>query len=173
MQQSQRAIEPSFAFTYTPLGLRNLRFIRILPGAFDEDLSCEVLVLDQDTAPKYTAISYTWGTDFRKGYKIRIAGYELSVGGNCLYALRQARYFLEQGTLVWIDAICINQSDLQEKGRQVSRMGEIYQQADRVFACIGRMGENTDHELLRLLSAQNDRARSDFSGMLSISGSPE
>jgi hypothetical protein len=31
--------------------------------------------------------------------------------------------------MMWIDAICIDQSDLQEKNQQVHMMGRIYQEA--------------------------------------------
>ena len=38
---------------------------------------------------------------------------------------------------MWIDAICINQQDLLEKSRQVAMMGEIYANADTMFAWLG------------------------------------
>ena len=37
----------------------------------------------------------------------------------------------------WIDAICINQGDLQERNEQVPRMGDIYTMASRVWIWIG------------------------------------
>jgi len=39
--------------------------------------------------------------------------------------------------LLWIDAVCINQEDDAEKSFQVSMMGEIYYQADRVIIWLG------------------------------------
>jgi hypothetical protein len=45
--------------------------------------------------------------------------------------------------LLWADAICINQED-EEKVGQISRMGDIYRLADRVYAWLGenRKSEN-------------------------------
>lgn len=43
---------------------------------------------------------------------------------------------------IWADAICINQADLGERGEQVSLMGEIYSQANTVFAYVGELDEN-------------------------------
>lgn len=98
----------------------------------------------------------TLGAAITKTCKIHIAGSERLVGGNCLHALRQARHFLEEGSLVWIDAICINQSDPEEKGLQVNLMGDTYRKAERVLACIGQVGTHEDKELIGLLSRQGD-----------------
>jgi hypothetical protein len=38
---------------------------------------------------------------------------------------------------LWIDAICINQTNNKEKSFQVGLMAEIYQQANHVFAWLG------------------------------------
>jgi hypothetical protein len=37
----------------------------------------------------------------------------------------------------WVDAICINQNDLNERNKQVPRMGDIYSMASRVWIWIG------------------------------------
>jgi hypothetical protein len=39
-------------------------------------------------------------------------------------------------TLWWIDAICINQNDVDEKSKQVSRMGMLYKKASLVVVWI-------------------------------------
>ncbi|KAI0437990.1 heterokaryon incompatibility protein-domain-containing protein [Xylaria telfairii] len=98
----------------------------------------------------FAAISYTWNEQDRLWYgeydscpkPIRINGALVLVAdkvANILsLALKHERY------LVWIDSICINQSDLSEKSEQVSRMGEIYSQATEVLAMIGSPSEATD-----------------------------
>lgn len=40
--------------------------------------------------------------------------------------------------LVWVDAICINQDDIQERDSQVSIMGQIYKGCSRVFVWLGQ-----------------------------------
>ncbi|KAF5697442.1 het-6OR heterokaryon incompatibility (het-6OR allele), partial [Fusarium mundagurra] len=40
--------------------------------------------------------------------------------------------------VLWIDAICINQRDNNEKGVQIQRMGDIYRQAARTIAWLGK-----------------------------------
>ena len=39
--------------------------------------------------------------------------------------------------VMWIDAICINQEDDNEKGRQVQSMAKIYAYANRVIVWLG------------------------------------
>jgi hypothetical protein len=44
---------------------------------------------------------------------------------------------------MWIDAICINQDDIRERGHQVQQMGDIYSQAERVLFWLGQSTEFT------------------------------
>jgi hypothetical protein len=44
---------------------------------------------------------------------------------------------------IWIDAICINQDDIIERGAQVQIMGEIYQTAWRLRIWLGEHSSNT------------------------------
>ena len=45
---------------------------------------------------------------------------------------------------LWIDALCLKQEDLVEKGQQVRLMPRIYSTARRVLAWLGEATENTD-----------------------------
>ncbi|RII13657.1 hypothetical protein CUC08_Gglean004427 [Alternaria sp. MG1] len=53
----------------------------------------------------------------------------------------------------WIDAICINQSDINERSEQVPRMGDIYSMASRVWIWMGLpskvLNEDFDLEVLK------------------------
>lgn len=46
--------------------------------------------------------------------------------------------------LFWIDAVCINQQDVDERSIQVPLMREIYQGADRVVVWLGPMANVID-----------------------------
>ena len=50
--------------------------------------------------------------------------------------------------MLWIDAICINQQDLKEKGHQVRNMGRIYKQASSVLIFLGP-GEGDDSAVMK------------------------
>jgi hypothetical protein len=66
---------------------------------------------------------------------------------------------LQYGGLLWIDALCINQSDIEEKQHQVALMGRIFESAENVL--VGLDGANTDfdkakvdHELVKTVLKQ-------------------
>ena len=62
---------------------------------------------------------------------------------NCYNALRSLRQPQKMRTL-WIDAICINQKDLEERGTQVANMGSIYRGASQVVVYLGEGGDDSD-----------------------------
>ena len=93
-------------------------------------------------APEYEALSYTWGSQHDGSAKINLNGHLTSVTMNLFEALKQLR--LDQvkngksKRKLWIDAICINQGDDAEKSRQILLMRDIYANASRVLAWIGK-----------------------------------
>lgn len=45
---------------------------------------------------------------------------------------------------IWVDAICINQSDDEEKGWQVALMGDVYHLATRTWIWLGEISADSD-----------------------------
>lgn len=66
---------------------------------------------------------------------------------NLKQALKDLRY-LDRPRVLWVDAVCINQSDLLEKENQVNRMGEIFRYAERTII---HMQMGFDHPGIRRL----------------------
>ncbi|KAH8645471.1 heterokaryon incompatibility protein-domain-containing protein [Xylariales sp. PMI_506] len=85
---------------------------------------------------KYKALSYTWGTD-RNSCSIKCNDSSLGITRNLFEALLHLRH--EQSPEVfWIDAICINQEDTDEKNSQIPRMRQIYTDAAETILWLGR-----------------------------------
>lgn len=87
--------------------------------------------------PGYHAVSYVWGQpDPSEAYILSIDGNMVAVRQNIWRFLDQMRKerFNEQ---LWVDALCINQSDLAERSQQVALMGRIYAKANRVHVWLG------------------------------------
>lgn len=103
----------------------SMRLVELLPGTRQEDIACRLYetVLDECTG-SYEALSYVWGGDGEKT-PIQINERTLEIGTNLRLALFNLREPDKPRTL-WIDAICINQNDINERNQQVSIMGEIY-----------------------------------------------
>jgi hypothetical protein len=83
----------------------------------------------------YYALSYTWGTQTEK-IPITIDNSTFHITPNLHNALDS--FFAENKfSCLWVDAICINQSDSEERDHQVRRMKTIYQRAEKVFIHLG------------------------------------
>lgn len=118
----------------------SLRLIEIQPAAHESDPVVGKLVeVTFGSRPKFEALSYTWGTE-KANEAIVLNGFPFEVGKNLLDALHfLRRQFMsgKAGQLFWIDAICINQSDLKEKSRQLLIMDQIYFRASTVVVWLG------------------------------------
>lgn len=113
-----------------------IRLLRLMPGRHvAAGLECELLHTKIEDCPPYEALSYTWG-DASQTSIISLSGCPFSATANLDVALRYLRSTSEP-RLFWIDAICINQSDLQEQAAQVKMMWEIYRAATKVVVWLG------------------------------------
>jgi hypothetical protein len=90
--------------------------------------------------PYFATLSYAWG-DPGVTRKIHCAKKLVSVTLNLYEALVHVRN-LRTPRLLWVDSLCINQADKQEKAQQVQRMHLIYGQSH----CISWMGVESKGE---------------------------
>ncbi|EFQ86072.1 hypothetical protein PTT_18789 [Pyrenophora teres f. teres 0-1] len=164
---------------YTTLELAprgEIRVISILPRSQSEALACEIQVVNLQDNPKYIALSYTWGSptlamEERKSgistYSLLCKAkasspvepqqlwYPLTVTENLHAFLHKTRD--DEAHAVdsyWIDAICINQEDPEERTCQVTMMATIYQSAHIVHAWLGEEDNDTGpaFELIKVLA---------------------
>jgi Heterokaryon incompatibility protein (HET) len=136
-------IIPPKSFVYSPLDTNDtdaFRLLKVLPGVWDAPIQC-ILIHHIRSAPRipYEALSYTWG-DFNPTEEIFINGRLFLVTPNLKSALQNLRSdnMSTKGIrTLWIDAICIDQSELSERNHQVRQMQEIYAGAERVLVWLG------------------------------------
>jgi hypothetical protein len=71
------------------------------------------------------------------------------VGKNLEKALRALREIpeVQEGMPVWADALCINQSDIDERNFEVKRMNDIYSRATRVVTWLSEAADHHTHAL--------------------------
>lgn len=130
-------MELSEANVYSPLAKdKSFRLLAIRPGSFDEDIQCTLhhCTLDKERRP-FETISYCWGDPSERA-TINVNELSVSVPASSAAALRRVRFRTKVRT-VWIDAICINQGDLQERGQQVQFMRHIYPNGLRNLVYLG------------------------------------
>ncbi|KAI1324681.1 heterokaryon incompatibility protein-domain-containing protein [Xylariaceae sp. FL0255] len=96
-------------------------------------------------APPYACISYAWGTAEENSPE---NARELIVDGNA-HRVSQNAYDILKRVIdwgdperLWLDAMCINQDDVNERNAQVSIMGDIYHRAYVVAVWLGRDERN-------------------------------
>lgn len=137
-------------YEYTPLyGSQDLRTLFLDPGEFDDDISCTVCATSMDNIGTYEALSYAWD-DPTLTHGILCEDKVIPVAANLYSALRRLRLSNKIRRL-WIDAICINQADVEERNRQVQLMGAVYKRASCVLVWLGEEGANS-REILQLIA---------------------
>ncbi|PLB35277.1 HET domain-containing protein [Aspergillus candidus] len=124
------------AFPYTELDVarRQIRLLSIISDTnTDAKVRCTIQSVSlQEQQPKYDALSYVWG-DPNATESVLVEGHQFPVTHNLFAALRMLRQ-PHQPRTVWVDYICINQTDTDEKNTQVAMMGDIYRRAWKVIA---------------------------------------
>jgi hypothetical protein len=121
----------------------------------DDFISCEIEEVALTDNPKYEALSYSWGI-FPRDFPVVVMPATAQTGNPStdtalvtnpsLYtALKRLRHPTETRTL-WIDQLCINQDDDDEKGKQVVLMSEVYKNAQRTVVWLGE--EDEDKQVL-------------------------
>jgi hypothetical protein len=133
---------------------KNIRLLTIEAGTGNIPIKCSISIVALDESVIYNALSYTWGLDAPK-HTISCNGQRLDISENLYSALLQIR---EDGRTepMWIDAICINQSDSNERTAQVKMMQEIYENAQLVIAWLGNASE-TDSDGFALMKTIYER----------------
>ena len=126
--------------------LKHIRVLELLPGTFESDLRGNLRTVTLDDKPSYTALSYTWGArtegrtlKIRPDSKRTSKSIELPIADNLFMALRRLRRPLKT-RILWVDVVCINQEDIDERSAQVVLMEEIYSNAESTAIWLGDTG---------------------------------
>ncbi|KAH6673674.1 heterokaryon incompatibility, partial [Halenospora varia] len=88
----------------------------------------------------FEAVSYFWGEPaFTESFIINDAEEKIITSSlrDALIRFRHPR----DGRMLWVDALCIDQLDDDDKGRQILRMGGIYQDVSAVLIWLGNYEE--------------------------------
>ncbi|EWZ30171.1 hypothetical protein BFJ70_g1773 [Fusarium oxysporum] len=122
---------------YQPItGDKEIRLLILEPGAHEDALKCQLVNAELSWRTRFEALSYAWGDDTTK-YQLKCSGHRIGVRANLHDALLDLRHPTRKRVL-WIDALCINQADNDEKSKQIRLMHEIYSQAQEVLIYLGK-----------------------------------
>lgn len=143
---------PTSAYQYLPLeGRSHIRVLILHPAVNHSDqLKADLVHVDrkdiligQSATKFYEAVSYCWGDATLTDAICINYVYRFDITSNVNIMLRYLRKF-DEPRYLWVDAICINQKDVEEKDIQVRAMHEIFTQATKVRIWLGEAVEE-DH----------------------------
>lgn len=123
------------------LGHRSIRLLKLLPGNDGDPVQGTLHEHDLDNVPEFETVSYVWG-DPSIRQSITCNGVILLVTQSLHDALSQFR-LTSESRLLWTDAICINQGDLDERASQVMIMHDIYRLSKKCLVWLGRADEDS------------------------------
>ncbi|KAF7553517.1 hypothetical protein G7Z17_g3572 [Cylindrodendrum hubeiense] len=129
-----------YDYEYLETGcIRVLRLLSVTPK-----ITFQFECVSLDSNPTYQTLSYTWGNPvFTK--RIFIRNQFLDITPSLHECLQNLGAYI--GTRIWIDALCINQIDDEEKSRQVQAMDRVYRQAAKVVIWLGSPADDSDQAL--------------------------
>ncbi len=161
---------PVFKYQRLSSTKQKIRLLKLMAGNRDTpDVECQLLeaqiengrawrVNEQIGKPKllvvesYEALSWSWGNEPAE-YQILLRKDEtrtrMKATSTLVWALKYLRWPDRDRTL-WIDAICINQQDVDEKNHQVQMMSQIYNYAASVCVWLG-LDDAQSHKAIQFI----------------------
>lgn len=137
------------------LDLENeIRLLRIEPGEGRIVATLEYAKLGDPDIAEFDALSYCWGKQ-QEFEPVTINGREGFLVSQHLYAALRRLRRPDRQRLLWIDVMCVKQSNIPERNRSVQLMWRIYTEARRVIIWIGETEPHAE-TCKRLYPASND-----------------
>jgi hypothetical protein len=154
----------------------SIRVLEIIPDPDESIIRCQMrrTTMSEST---YRCLSYTW-LPSHPTHEVEVNSSVLEIGDNLYQFLRAYRAWQRDGNQsssptfgdptddkspsLWIDAICIDQSNVEEKNHQVRQMGTIYKKAQDVVIWLGVLDQSL-LDFLEMAKELSGSIRKDFS----------
>lgn len=114
---------------------KEVRVVKLLPNKFNAPVECALEHIALEPGADYEAVSYCWG-NASVTKPILLDGKPYPITLNLLDGLRYLRREASPRTL-WVDSLCINQTDIAERNREILKMRDIYKLARSVLIWLG------------------------------------
>lgn len=136
---------PQTTFVHTPLDI-NAEHIRLIRSKSRRcaNLKFSLQPYTPANCPTYKAVSYTWEPRYPTR-TILLNGKSMEIGDNLWQFLKMVENDYE--SYYWIDQICIDQANAEERNHQVRQMDEIFHGASQVVIWLGVGSESSDRAM--------------------------
>ena len=139
------------AYVYEPLADGYIRLVELFSGTVDAPLQCRIFLcrLKEHPLVPFEALSYVWGPQ-EPSYDLLCGDVKprvLRMGPNLRDALLHLRFhpsIVINPRVLWVDRICINQNDIEERASQVQLMHAIYRGCRQTLVWLGMADSNTE-----------------------------
>ncbi|KFA78771.1 hypothetical protein S40288_08937 [Stachybotrys chartarum IBT 40288] len=154
-------VEKTHQFEYENLPANHIRLLQLLPAESRNDpVLCTLSTVSLEESPgTYQALSYVWGDPDQPKQYIIINDRAMLIYETLLGILAQLRHKTNP-IVLWVDAICINQDDMEERNVQIPVMRNVYRSASKTVAWLGDE-DNGIQETFELLTELVQEAKSD------------
>ncbi|CZR54185.1 related to heterokaryon incompatibility protein [Phialocephala subalpina] len=129
-------------FVYQPLDVETptIRLLKNIRRDEDGLISMSIEHVALKSHPRYAALSWVWGKESSFS-EIRLNGGTFHLSNRLYYILEWICKNPQISSYWWIDSICLNQTDLEEKISQVNLMERIYREAEKTIGWFGKGSE--------------------------------
>ncbi|KAK6365111.1 hypothetical protein LTS17_011589 [Exophiala oligosperma] len=127
-------------YKYHKLPKEHVRLFMLFPGKHSAPLKGCIYSVPFDDAGIYRTLSYVWGDKEQQMHTLVTPEGSIQITEALKIALEKLR-LRKQMAILWIDALCINQADPEEKAQQIFLLPEIFQNAACTLAFVGADGD--------------------------------
>ncbi|CAI9630293.1 unnamed protein product [Alternaria burnsii] len=154
-----------------------IRLLELLPTASNGVIRCSLKTTELEDAPSFKALSYTWGSsrtsipptsthggtgpksllttrvNSARQHTIICDDRFVKVNSNLWDALLMLSnavnmpHMPKTPTYYWIDFLCVNQTNIEERNVQVASMADVFKKADGVVVWLGKEDQYTQDAL--------------------------
>ena len=121
---------------YPRLQAGEIRIVTLLSGHLYDSVQCELSVRSVDASAAYEGLSYVWNRH-KQIKSIIVNGQSIEVDSNLACALKDLRY-LDRPRSLWVESLCVNQEDIEERNNHVSLLAPIMTRAESVCIWLGK-----------------------------------
>ncbi|KAM0417477.1 hypothetical protein ACHAPT_012541 [Fusarium lateritium] len=141
--------EGSGIYRYRDLRPGEMRLFKLSPGTGDDPLQGTVRHVLAESDEEYQALSYVWGdiSPSLAPHSVETPEGALQINFS-LHSALQAIRDPNADTMLWIDAICINQKSVTEKAIQIRLLSTIFQSATQVVAWLGPESQSQNGDIV-------------------------
>lgn len=134
-------------YTLLDWNTQQFRLLLLEPGRHNDEIRIQLTPAWLVCPPWYEALSYVWGTELAACSLVANGRFRMAITENLDCALRHLRQ--PKGIrLLWVDALCINQQNIEERNEQVRQMARIYFASYRTIIWLGSDEGHNYHNLL-------------------------